>query len=264
MGQKDIISKNILKRILLDMAVYLFRLELVDAELLATEEQRIEDRRADLVAKVRPIQGESFILHLEIQNANDVQMPVRMLRYLADIRLAYPSYRVHQCLVYIGAERLTMAAGLDSLQLRYRYEMVDMRDINYRTLYDTQSPDALVLAILGNFGGDDPQDVVVRLLAKLRSLAGQDEGRLREYLQMLEVLADNRHLGVNIQEAYDMLQIDIERLPSYQKGMEKGMEKGERLKALEVARELLTLNFSPEQIAAITKLPLAAIQNLKN
>ena len=263
MGQKDIISKSILKRILLDMAVYLFRLDLVDAELLSTEEQRIEDRRSDLVAKATPARGEPFILHLEIQNANDSQMAARMLRYLADIRLAHPGYRVHQCLVYIGAERMSMASGLDSPQLQYRYETVDMRDIDYRTLYDSQSPDALVLAILGDFGGDDPQEVVTRLLVKLRSLAGQDEGRLREYLQMLEVLADNRHIGVNIQEAYDMLQIDIERLPSYRKGMEKGMEKGEHRKALEVARELLALNFSPEQVAAVTKLPLADISKLE-
>jgi predicted transposase/invertase (TIGR01784 family) len=93
------------------------------------------------------------------------------------------------------------------------------------------------------------------------------EGRLRDCLQMLEILADNRHLSVNIQEAYEMLRIDIERLPSYQKGMrqgmekgmEKGMEQGEHRKALAVARELLALNFSPEQVAAITQLPLAEI-----
>jgi predicted transposase/invertase (TIGR01784 family) len=88
---------------------------------------------------------------------------------------------------------------------------------------------------------------------------------------MLEILADNRHLSVNIQEAYEMLRIDIERLPSYQKGMRQGMEKGmekglekglgqgERRKALAVARELLALNFPPEQVAAITQFPLAEI-----
>lgn len=263
MGQKDIISKGILKRILLDMAVYLFRLELVDAELLATEEQRIEDRRSDLVAKVIPAQGEPFILHLEIQNANDLQMPVRMLRYLTDIQLAHPNDRIHQCLVYIGAERLTIPCGLDSPQLQYRYEMIDMRDIDYRTLYDSQGPDAIVLAILSDFGGEDAQEIVVRLLNKLRLLMGHDEGRLREYLQMLEVLADNRDLGINIQEAYDMLQIDIERLPSYQKGMEKGMEKGEHLKALAIARELLSLNFSVEQVAMVTKLSPIEIAKLE-
>jgi hypothetical protein len=85
MIHKDVISKDLLKRLLLDMAIYLFQLDLVDAELLSTEEQRIEDRRADLVAKVTTAQGEPFILHLEIQNANDGQMALRMLRYLTDL-----------------------------------------------------------------------------------------------------------------------------------------------------------------------------------
>lgn len=128
-------------------------------------------------------------------------MAVRMLRYLADIHLAYPGYRVHQCLVYIGAERLTMASGLDSPQLRYHYDVVDMRTIDYRTLYASDQPDALVLAILGDFGDDDLQTVVIRLLEKLRRLTDPDEGRLRECLAMLEILADNRHLDVNIKIA---------------------------------------------------------------
>ncbi|MDF1582290.1 MAG: hypothetical protein P1P78_03170 [Methyloprofundus sp.] len=52
MGEKDIISKQIFKRILVDVATYLFGLELQSAELLETEQQRIEDRRADLCARV--------------------------------------------------------------------------------------------------------------------------------------------------------------------------------------------------------------------
>lgn len=36
MNPKDIVSKSLLKRLLLDMATYLLRLDLVDAELLST------------------------------------------------------------------------------------------------------------------------------------------------------------------------------------------------------------------------------------
>ncbi|MFO1425336.1 MAG: hypothetical protein U1F70_17150 [Candidatus Competibacteraceae bacterium] len=76
---------------------------------------------------------------------------------------------------------------------------------------------------------------------------------------MLEVLADNRHLTAPIQEVYAMLQINVEHLASYQmgmeKGMEKGMEEGAHRKALAVAETLLAMNFSPEQVAAITQLP---------
>lgn len=263
MGQKDVISKSILQRILLDMAVYLFQLDLVDAELLATETPRIEERRADLVAKVTPARGRPFLLHLEIQSVNDRRMAGRMLRYLSDVHLAYPGYRVHQCLVYIGARRWRMAAGLDSPQLHYRYAVVDMRTVDYRGLYASDQPDAVVLAILGDFGDEAPQDVVRRLLEKLRALTGADERRWRDCLQMLEILADNRQLNHTLQETCAMLQINLERLPSYRQGMEKGMEKGmkqgERRKALAVARQLRALHFSPEQIAAITQLPLAEI-----
>jgi hypothetical protein len=270
MAHKDIISKNILKRILLDIAVYLFKLDLVDAELLSTEEQRIEDRRSDLLAKVTAAHGESFILHLEIQNNNDRDMPVRMLRYLTDIKLAHPGYAVHQCLVYIGAAPIKMRNSLDSPQLSYHYDLVDMRDIDYHMLYDSDSPDALVLTILCDFRGHDPDEMVVHILQKLHAMTRHDEKRQREYLQMLEILADNRHLNVNIQEAYDMLHIEIERLPSYQKGMkkgieegvERGMEIGEHKRSLEIARKLLAMNFGPEQIIAITRLSLTEIQQL--
>jgi hypothetical protein len=47
--------------------------------------------------------------------------------------------------------------------------------------------------------------VVVRLLEKLRRLTEPDEGRLHECLSMLEILADNRHLTLNLQEAYGIL-----------------------------------------------------------
>ena len=57
--------------------------------------------------------------------------------------------------------------------------------------------------------------------------------------------------------------IDLERLPSYQKGLEKGLkqglEEGAHRKALTVAAALLAMHFSLEQVAAITQLPLAEI-----
>ncbi len=49
----------------------------------------------------------------------------------------------------------------------------------------------------------------MRLLEKLRRLTDPDEGGLRDYLSMLEVLADNRHLTLNLQEAYAILQINL-------------------------------------------------------
>jgi hypothetical protein len=57
MRQKDIISKQIFKRILIDVATYIFKLQLETVELIESEQQRIEDRRADLTARVKDSDG---------------------------------------------------------------------------------------------------------------------------------------------------------------------------------------------------------------
>ena len=63
---KDIISKDLLKRLVLDMVEHLFGRPLRDAEILNEEHQRIEDRRADLVVRATGSDGERFLLHIEI------------------------------------------------------------------------------------------------------------------------------------------------------------------------------------------------------
>ncbi|MCF7988619.1 MAG: hypothetical protein K9L60_13790 [Methylovulum sp.] len=67
-----------------------------------------------------------------------------------------------------------------------------------------------------------------------------------------------------------MLQIEIEKLPSFmmgqEKGIEKGMEKGiatgERKKALMIARQLLKKNFSMQDIAQMTGLDITELDSL--
>ena len=118
MNEKDIVSKDILKRIAIDMARVLLHLKVDRAEIVDTEYQRIEDRRADLVAWMSGEDGE-FILHTEIQNDNHAKMPARMLRYRADIHHARPEADIRQYLIYIGKARLSMADGIQQTGLDF-------------------------------------------------------------------------------------------------------------------------------------------------
>ena len=75
-----------------------------------------------------------------------------------------------------------------------------------------------------------------------------------------------------------MLQIEIEKLPSFmmgqekgmeegiERGMEKGMEKGiatgERKRALMIARQLLKKNFSMQEVAQMTGLDITELETL--
>ena len=230
MAKKDIVSKQVIKHLTVDLAHYLLQLDIDpdQIELLQTEQQRIEDRRADLVARaIDQASGQQFILHIEIQNDNQKLMPLRMLRYYTDIRLSYPDHELRQFLIYIGKPALNMAAGIDEPNHQYRYRLIDMHNIDCEDLLQQHNPDALVLAILCDFKGNPPQQVVNYILTRLRQLTGEDEQEFRQYLDMLEVLSDNRDLRPHIKEAETMLtQIDITRMPSYEIGLEKGLEQG--------------------------------------
>ena len=270
MAQKDLISKQIFKRILVDVATTIFKLDLTQVELIETEQQRIEDRRADLCARVQDRAGNSFILHIEIQNQNQHAMPGRMLRYLSDILLNYPGENVVQYLLYIGKAALTMPDGLDTNQLHYRYQLLDMHDMDYQFFLKQNSPDAIIMAVLCDFKDQDNKTVIHEILTKLTALTQHDSRQLRECLTMLEILSSNRDLNLDIQQEFEMLQIEIEKLPSYvigeQKGMaigeQKGMVVGERKKALAIAKQLLAINLDKEKIAQITGLELKELDNL--
>ena len=80
---KDNVSKEVVETLIKDIAKYILGIEIDNYEFLDKESQRIESRRADVVVKV----DNKFILHIEIQNDNDKNMHIRMLRYLSDILL---------------------------------------------------------------------------------------------------------------------------------------------------------------------------------
>ena len=270
MKAKDILSKKLFKCLVRDFATYLFDLPVTQVELLDTNLQRAEERRADLVARVRLADGAPFILHIEIQNDNLARMPVRMMRYLTDILLAYPGLQVRQYVVYIGKAALTMPDFLELPCFRYRYDIIDMHRIDCQSLLGQDSPDAWVLAVLCDFGGEAPRAIVRTILSKLLERFHEQTQGLREYVQILEILGSNRDLNLSIDEELDMLTIDFEKLPTYQRGMkigmeqgmEKGMEKGMEQSAKIIARKLLARKMAVAEVAAVTGLTVPQIEAL--
>ncbi len=226
MHDKDIITKQLLKSMTLGMVHVLLGLDIIELEMLESEEQRVEDRRADFVAKVTGHQ-ETYILHIEMQNDNQKAMPWRMLRYLTDIGLAYPGLPIKQYLIYIGRGKLTMAAGLAQTGLSYEYQVIDFHNIDCETLFQQDTPEALVFAILSDFRRFTSREVIQHILQRLQALTGENVAAFREYILMLEVLSGNRDLKQILHEEEKMLtQVKYSDLPSYDLGMEMGLEQG--------------------------------------
>lgn len=264
MGKKDIISKRILKILVRDFATYLFRLPVVEVTLLDTQTQRVEERRADLLAQVTLPEGVAFLLHIEIQNDNQAQMPGRMMRYLSDIVLDYPGQPVRQYLVYIGKDNLTMTDGLDMPDFSYRYRVVDMHQVDCEDFLRQDAPDAWVLAILCDFKDRLPREIIHAILTRLARYFGENPPRLREYVEMLDILASNRDFNIDIFEELKMLAIDVEKLATYRLGMEKGEQKGAHIQALEIAKKMLEAELNPGQVASLTGLTPEEVEQLKS
>ncbi len=237
MGEKDIISKTLIEQLAACLVTQLLKLPVVpdSIELLSPEYQRVEDRRADLVVRMKVSEKDApRLLHLEIQNSNDSTMPLRMLRYYTDIRFRWQHEPITQYVIYTGKAKLSMATCIEENDITYRYEIIDMRIIDCSLLLGEDTPEALVLAILCDFKERNAQDIVSYIVTRLYQLTGDDSQEFRRYVHMLELLSENRDLKNIVEETEQMLtDFKIEQLPSYklavQHGEVLGMQRGEQL-----------------------------------
>jgi len=120
---KDITSKKIIKRLIKTISSLFFNLETQNIELIDKEFERIESKRADILALL----DNNKILHLEIQTSYDKKMPLRMLRYYTDIKLFY-DLPILQSVIYLGKGNLK--SELKDIGLKYSYNLIDMKKID--------------------------------------------------------------------------------------------------------------------------------------
>ena len=123
--------------------------------------------------------------------------------------------------------------------------------------------------------GNHP-DRLKNLLNTLQSLNENELIQQQQYLPTTEELEISGFSDAELR-AYDKFwdSVSVERTlidDSYQKGKEKGkeegiaegMEKGMNQKALEIAKNMLAMGLSAEQVAKATQLPLDIIKNQNN
>ena len=123
--------------------------------------------------------------------------------------------------------------------------------------------------------GNHP-DRLKNLLNNLQSLNEDELIQQQQYLPTTEELEISGFTDAELR-AYDKFwdSVSVERTlidDSYQKGKEKGkeegiaegMEKGMNQKALEIAKNMLAMGLSAEQVAKATQLSLEIIKNLSN
>ena len=222
MGQKDTISKNVLKNIARDISKHILHIDIKeDMEIINTDFEKIESRESDLLFK----NGDE-IVHIEIQNDNHPQMHLRMGRYYMEILFLFEKYRVSQYMIYIGKKKCYMKSKIKRDKIEYSYDIIDMRDIACEELLNSNDSSAIALSILCDFKGRDKQSVINTILRRLREL--NNDRDFEKYLEIVTLYSTNRGLEKEIDEGVKMLTFDIEKTPFYQIGMQTGAKNAKR------------------------------------
>jgi len=140
--------------------------------------------------------------------------------------------------------------------------LVDMHRVDCAGLLVQTIPMPRYWPYSAYFGGRRPQEVVTYIVRRLQELLGADERGFHDYMNMLEILSENRDLRAQVEEAEHMLtQVDIERLPSFAIGFEQGEEKGREEGKAQLVHRLLSrlgvtevselLGLAPEDVERI-------------
>jgi len=253
--KKDIISKSLIKQLIIkNISKYLIGINIDNQkyQFIDKEFERIESKRADIVIKL-PTQ----IIHIEIQSHYDSKMAYRMLRYFLDIKELFPNLPIKQYLINLSSKKMKDYIK----EFNYCYNIIDFRDLDCNKFLNSNDPDGLVLAILCDFKGKDPKEVVEIILVRLRELVGDDSRKYSDYLLMLEEISTLRNLKETVKETEVRLsEVRLEDLPSYQIGLEKGLEKGGMKKAIEVSLiAIKKFGIEPEVVAKEFGVPIEEI-----
>ncbi|MBF0426511.1 MAG: DUF4351 domain-containing protein [Magnetococcales bacterium] len=199
------------------------------SDLLPVEFSSVKRRQPDLVVRLR----DESIFHLEFQSGRDPDMAWRMLEYFLLIRGLYPSARIVQQVLYVGAEPCAFATEIEETDLRFCYTVRDLREIDCQQMLASPCLEENLLAILCRL--QDGRQTVRAILARVAVM--EPKARM-DALEKLTILAGLRRLGTTVKEEVKAMPITVNVMEDEflrdifvrvrSEGVQEGIQIGER------------------------------------
>ena len=163
--------------------------------MLSVEFASTQKRVPDLVF----LMSDDSLFHTELHSKSE-DMDWRMLMYYTFIRQQYPNKVLIQKVLYVGEARWKPQVGIEEPNLSFRYEVVDIRDIDCRELMASPLLEENILAILCRMG--DQNETIREILCRISELP--DKARA-DALTRLLILSRLRRLETVVKkEAEEM------------------------------------------------------------
>ena len=127
----DRIIKENLEAILLPLSEKLLGISIDNVKPLTEKLQTTLEREPDFIRLVQTTQNEKFILHLEFQTTDELQMVYRMAEYRAILQRKY-RIPVRQFVIYLGRTKPKMRTDLLEKDKISGFVLVDIADIPFQ------------------------------------------------------------------------------------------------------------------------------------
>ncbi|HEY3742636.1 MAG TPA: hypothetical protein VGL53_22460 [Bryobacteraceae bacterium] len=168
---------------------------------LSVEFPKRTKAQPDLVVRL----ADGRILHIELQSKNDPRMEWRCLEYWQVISEQWPGVELVQVVIYLGDSPLTMATGISRGGMQYRFEVLNLRDIEATAFLESASDNERMLAVLCQSA--DPRATIAAILGSWKHLPAKE---LRQNIKNLFVLSQLRKRDTIVKEESTHVPVDLD------------------------------------------------------
>ncbi|MCC6724766.1 MAG: hypothetical protein IT258_09670 [Saprospiraceae bacterium] len=169
------------------------------------------------------------LLHLEF-HLPDEDIGSIMLLKKGMLNLLF-NLKVLQYVIYLGDKKRlkNLKPFFEDEFTKHSFEVIAIQSLDYHKFLQSSVPEAVIWAILADYGGDKPELAIQRILQKVNELS-KDKTVFGKHLRRLEVLSKLRKLQpVFIQISKEMaFTYDLKTDIRYKQGIEVGKAKGKK------------------------------------
>ena len=217
------------------------------------------EREPDFLKRIIDQDDKEFILHVEFQTADDLEMVYRMAEYDALLQRKY-QIPVKPFVIYLGSSPPKMRTKLYRDEQIKGFELINIREISTEDTLSSDIPEEIILTILTDYEKADAGQIIKRILEKLEQSA-TSEIKLRRLIKQLHILSRLRKLDQKIQRKVSKMPIeyDFRGHVLFKEGMEEGDERRRR----QVILRGLKLGVPIAQIAEMAEVDIQYVLKLQ-
>jgi hypothetical protein len=197
-SQYDKIFKENIEAVIPSLMENVLGIKAVESEELPDDIQHTKERKPDVLKKITDTKGDTFVLHLEFQVVDEPDMVHRMHEYKAMLLRKY-KIPVHQHVIFLGKNAAKMSTELQTINLYFKYNLLEISTINYTTFLKSNHPEEIILAVLADFNKETSENALKKIISRLEGTTKSDLA-LKRYFKQLRILSQLRKLEQKLKD----------------------------------------------------------------